>query len=332
MGRGFFESPAQLDFGSAMLAYAIRRVLAIIPLLFAIATITFFLMHSVEGGPFDEDKPLPPATRANLERRYGLDDPLPVQYVTYLKNLASFDFGISIANNRDISDIIKERMRISVQLGIAAFLFATAFGLTLGIVSSLNQNGLGDYFGVFVATAGAAMPSIVLAPLLTIVFAVELGWFKVLSTNYGFTGWLQGDFSNWKQVILPTIGLGFLPMAFIARITRASMLEVLRQDYVRTARAKGLKELNVVIRHAAKNALIPVLTVLGPIFAGLITGSLVIERFFAIPGLGGEFVRSVIIRDYGLIMGVTVFFAVIIAFMNLVVDLLYGLADPRIRY
>jgi len=133
-------------------------------------------------------------------------------------------------------------------------------------------------------------------------------------------------------VILPTIGLGFLPMAFIARITRASMLEVLRQDYIRTARAKGLRELSVVIRHAAKNALIPVLTVLGPIFAGLITGSLVIERFFAIPGLGGEFVRSVIIRDYGLIMGVTVFFAVIIAFMNLVVDLLYGIADPRIRY
>lgn len=315
-----------------MLAYAIRRVLAIIPLLFAIATITFFLMHSVEGGPFDEDKPLPPATRANLERRYGLDEPLPVQYVTYLKNLTSLDFGISIANNRDISDIIKERMRVSVQLGIAAFLFATFFGLSLGVISSLNQNGVGDYIGVFVATVGAAMPSIVLAPLLTIVFAVELGWFKVLSTNYGFTGWLQGDFSNWKQVILPTIGLGFLPMAFIARITRASMLEVLRQDYIRTARAKGLQELGVVIRHAAKNALIPVLTVLGPIFAGLITGSLVIERFFAIPGLGGEFVRSVIIRDYGLIMGVTVFFAVIIAFMNLVVDLLYGIADPRIRY
>ncbi len=315
-----------------MLAYAIRRILAIIPLIFAIATITFFLMHSVEGGPFDSDKPLPPATRANLERRYGLDDPLPVQYVTYLKNLAQLDFGISFSNNRDISDIIKERMRVSVQLGIAAFLFATVFGLSLGVISSLNQNGLGDYVGVFVATAGAAMPSIVLAPLLTIVFAVELGWFKVLSTNYGFTGWFQGDFSNWKQVVLPTIGLGFLPMAFIARITRASMLEVLRQDYIRTARAKGLREFGVVMRHAAKNALIPVLTVLGPIFAGLITGSLVIERMFAIPGLGGEFVRSVIIRDYGLIMGVTVFFAVVIAFMNLVVDLLYGIADPRIRY
>lgn len=315
-----------------MLAYAIRRVLAIVPLIFAIATITFFLMHSVEGGPFDEDKPLPPSTRANLERRYGLDDSLPVQYVTYLKNLAKLDFGLSIANNRNISDIIKERMRVSVQLGIASFLFATVFGLSLGVISSLNQNGLGDYLGVFVATVGAAMPSIVLAPLLTIVFAVELGWFRVLSTNYGFTEWFQGDFSNWKQVVLPTIGLGFLPMAFIARITRASMLEVLRQDYIRTARAKGLTELGVVLRHAAKNALIPVLTVLGPIFAGLITGSLVIERLFAIPGLGGEFVRSVIIRDYGLIMGVTVFFAVIIAFMNLVVDLLYGIADPRIRY
>jgi oligopeptide transport system permease protein len=315
-----------------MLAYAIRRVLAIIPLIFAIATITFFLMHSVEGGPFDADKPLPPATRANLEKRYGLDDSLPVQYVTYMKNLAKLDFGISLSNNRNISDIITERMRVSMQLGIAAFLFATTFGLTLGVVSSLNQNGFGDYAGVFVATVGAAMPSIVLAPLLTIVFAVEFGWFKVLSTNYGFTDWFQGDFSNWKQVVLPTIGLGFLPMAFIARITRASMLEVLRQDYIRTARAKGLREFGVVLQHAAKNALIPVLTVLGPIFAGLVTGSLVIERLFAIPGLGGEFVRSVIIRDYGLIMGVTVFFAVVIAFMNLIVDLLYGIADPRIRY
>ncbi len=167
-----------------MLAYAIRRVVAIIPLLFAIATITFFLMHSVEGGPFDADKPLPPSTRANLEKRYGLDDSLPVQYVTYLKNLATLDFGVSIANNRDISQIIKERMRVSAQLGIAAFLFATIFGLSLGVISSLNQNGVGDYVGVFVATVGAAMPSFVLAPLLTILFAVEFGWFKVLSTNW----------------------------------------------------------------------------------------------------------------------------------------------------
>ena len=176
------------------------------------------------------------------------------------------------------------------------------------------------------------MPSIVIAPLLTIFFAVNLSWFNVLSSDYGFGGWITGDFSNWRQVILPTLALGFLPMAFIARITRASMLEVLRQDYIRTARAKGLREFIVVLRHSAKNALIPVLTVLGPIFAGLITGSLVIEQQFAIPGLGREFVRSVLIRDYGLIMGVTIFFAVVIAFMNLVVDLLYAVADPRIRY
>ncbi len=315
-----------------MLAYATRRLLAMIPLIVAIATVTFLLMHAVEGGPFDTDKPLPPATLDNLKRRYGLDDPLQVQYLNYLKNLAQFDLGISIANNRNISDIIQERMSVSVQLGIAAFLFATTFGMTLGILSSLNQNGISDYVGVFVATIGAAMPSIVLAPLLTIVFAVQLGWFNVLSSDFGFTGWFRGDFSNWRQVVLPTVALGFLPMAYIARITRASMLEVLRQDYIRTARAKGLAEFVVVLRHATRNAMIPVLTVLGPIFAGLITGSLVIETLFAIPGLGREFVRSVLIRDYGLIMGVTVFYAVVIAFMNLVVDLLYGLADPRIRY
>jgi len=315
-----------------MLVYTIRRMLGIIPLVLAIATITFLLMHSVEGGPFDSDRPLSEVQRKNLERRYGIDKSLPEQYITYIGNLAQGDLGISFANDRPIRDIIKERMEISSQLGIAAFLFATIFGLSLGVISSLNQNGIGDYVGVFLATVGAAMPSIVLAPLLTIFLAVNVHWFRVLSSDYGFTGWFTGDFSNWRQVVLPTIALGFLPMAFIARITRASMLEVLRQDYVRTARAKGLKEHLVVIRHAAKNAMIPVLTVLGPIFAGLITGSLVIESQFSIPGLGREFVRSVLIRDYGLIMGVTIFFAVIIALMNLVVDLLYAVADPRIRY
>jgi len=315
-----------------MLVYTVRRVLAMIPLILAIATITFFLMHSVEGGPFDSDRPLSDVQRQNLEKRYGIDKSLPEQYVRYIGNLAQLDLGISFANDRPIRDIIRERMEVSSQLGIAAFLFATVLGLTLGVASSLNQNGIGDYVGVFFATIGAAMPSIVLAPLLTILFAVELGWFNVLSGDYGFGGWYRGDFSNWRQVVLPTVALGFLPMAFIARITRASMLEVLRQDYVRTARSKGLKEYIVILRHATKNAMIPVLTVLGPIFAGLIVGSLVIEQSFAIPGLGREFVRSVLIRDYGLIMGVTIFFAVIIAGMNLVVDLLYAIADPRIRY
>ncbi|MFN0094336.1 MAG: ABC transporter permease [Dehalococcoidia bacterium] len=315
-----------------MLQYAIRRTLAIVPLIVAVATITFFLMHAVEGGPFDDDRPVSASTKSNLEKRYGLDKPLLEQYGTYLVNLAKFDLGISFANDREVRDIIGERVKVSAQLGILSFLFATGAGLALGTVSALKQNGLADYVGVFLATAGAALPSFVLAPIITIIFAVEFGWFNVLSGDYGFTQWLQGDFGNWRQMVLPTVALGFLPMAFIARITRAAMVEVLRQDYIRTARAKGVAETGVVVKHAAKNGLIPVLTVLGPTFAGLITGSFVIERAFEIPGLGREFVRSVLIRDYGLIMGVTIFFTLIIAVMNLVVDLLYAVVDPRIRY
>ncbi|MGI8926542.1 MAG: ABC transporter permease [Tepidiformaceae bacterium] len=315
-----------------MLVYTIRRFLSIIPLILAVATVTFLLMHSVEGGPFDSDKPASAAQRENLEERYGLGDPLPQQYVKYIGNLARADLGISFSNDREVRTIIRERMEVSLQLGLAAFLFAGIFGLGLGTISSLNQNGFGDYVGVFFATAGAALPSFVLAPILTIVFAVKLDWFNVLSSNYDLVQWFRGDFSNWNQVVLPTVALGFLPMAFVARITRASMLDVLRQDYIRTARAKGVSEVMVVMRHAAKNALIPILTILGPIFAGLITGSFIIEQAFGIPGLGEVFVRSVLIRDYGLIMGVTIFFTIVIAFMNLIIDLLYAVADPRIRY
>lgn len=213
-----------------MLVYTIRRVLAIIPLLIAVATVTFFLMHTVQGGPFDSDKPLSEATRKNLEAKYGLDDSLPVQYVNYIKNLARLDLGISFANDREVRDIIGERMQVSIQLGLAAFAFATFFGLALGMFSSLNQNGLFDYLGVFLATAGAALPSFVLAPLLTIAFAVKFGWFNVISSDYDLWQWFRLDFSNWRQMVLPTVALGFLPMAYVARITRASMLEVLRQD------------------------------------------------------------------------------------------------------
>jgi oligopeptide transport system permease protein len=222
-------------------------------------------------------------------------------------------------------------MEVSIQLGLLAFIFAFGFGLILGTFSAIYQNGIWDYVGGFIATVGAAMPSFVLAPLLVIGFALQFSWFNVLSGDYGFMQWFSGDFSNWRQMVLPTIALGFAPMAFVARITRASMVEVLRQDYVRTARAKGVGEQVVVLRHALKNALIPVLTVGGPIFAGLITGSLVIERAFAIPGLGQEFVRSAINRDYTVIMGTTVFFAVVIVAANLIVDLLYAVVDPRIR-
>lgn len=305
-----------------MIAYTIRRVLFMIPLIWAVATVTFFLMHTVQGGPFDSDKPPSAATRARLNEKYGLDKPLVEQYGTYLEHLLKGDLGISFSNDRPVRDIIKDRFPVSAQLGICAFLFALVFGLGLGIISSLNQNGIGDYAGVFVATAGAALPSFIMAPFVVIIFALKLHWFDTI-------GW---EMWNYKKMVLPTVAFGFLPMAFVARITRASMLDVLRQDYIRTARAKGVREFVVVMRHAVKNAMIPVLTVLGPIFAGLIVGSFIIERAFAIPGLGRTFVESVAIRDYGLIMGVTIFYALVIAAMNLIVDLLYAVADPRIRY
>jgi oligopeptide transport system permease protein len=305
-----------------MLAFVLRRVMLIFPLLFAVATVTFFLMHGVKGGPFDQDRPLSEAARANLDARYGLDKSLPEQYVQYIANVAQGDFGISFSNDRPVRDIIKDRFGVSMQLGLCAFTMAVVLGLSLGIVSALYQNGPLDYIGVFLATVGAALPSFILAPILVIVFAVELGWFKIL-------GW---EFGNYQKMVLPTIALGTLPTAFVARITRASMLDVLRQDYIRTAKAKGVAAHVVIYRHAVKNAMIPVLTVLGPILAGLIVGSFIVERAFAIPGLGLTFVNAVIIRDYGVIMGVTLFFAAIIAFMNLIVDILYGFADPRIRY
>lgn len=304
-----------------MVAYTIRRILLMIPLLFAVATVTFFLMHSVEGGPFDQDKPLSESARERLNERYDLDGSLLTQYTNYLTNLAQGDLGISFSNDRPVRDIINDRFAVSIQLGISAFLFAVIMGLSLGIISAINQNGIGDYVGVFIATSGAALPSFILAPFLVILFALKLDWFDVL-------GW---ELWNFQKMVLPTVALGMLPGAFIARIARASMLDILRQDYIRTARAKGLKESKVMLKHAVKNAMIPVLTVLGPIFAGLITGSFIVENAFAIPGLGNTFVTSVLIRDYGVIMGVTLFYAALIAAMNLIVDLLYAVADPRIR-
>jgi oligopeptide transport system permease protein len=304
-----------------MVAYATRRILLIIPLLFAVATVTFFLMHSVQGGPFDQDKPLSDSARQRLNERYHLDGSLGSQYVNYLKNAVTGDLGISFSNDRDVRTIIRERFPVSLQLGLCAFAFAITLGLTLGVIAAVNQNGIGDYVGVFLATGGAALPSFILCPLLVILFSLKLHWFDVL----GF------ELFNYKKMILPMIGLGMLPAAFIARIARASMLDILRQDYIRTARAKGVTEFVVVVRHAVKNAMIPVLTVLGPIFANLITGSFIVENAFSIPGLGRTFVQSVLIRDYGVIMGVTLFYAAVIASMNLIVDLLYAYADPRIR-
>lgn len=317
-------------------------------------------MHLVPGGPFDFQEKLPVAVREQLKHRYNLDKPIfPIsfngdapmivkfhktsQYSIYVKGIvplkADFppfkepDLGTSFTQNRDVTEIISSGFKVSAQLGLMAFLFAIIVGMTLGIVSALNHNNVIDYIGVFFATMGAAVPSFVVATLGVLIFSVELGWFDVL--GWGGPEWTQ--FWNptaweWKKVVLPVVSLGLLPCAFIARITRASMLEVLQQDYIRTARSKGLKEYVVVLRHVVKNSLIPVITVSGPIFAALVTGSFIIERIFAINGIGKPFVDAIFRRDYGVIMGTTVFYASIVAIANLLVDVMYAAVDPRIRY
>jgi oligopeptide transport system permease protein len=303
-------------------SYVLRRVLVLVPLLWAIATLTFFLMHAVPGGPFDQEKTLSPTTKAALERKYNLDGSLGDQYVTFIGNLAHGDLGLSFRQDRPVSKVIADGLPTTMQLGFCAFAFALLLGLSLGILSAVNQNGPIDYLAVFVGTLGAAVPNFVVAVFLVLFFGLRLGWFDVI-------GW---EFGNPRSMVLPTVALGLFPAAFIARITRASMLEVLRQDYIRTARAKGLAEFRVVVRHAVRNALVPVLTVLGPILAGLITGSFVIEQYFNIAGIGRAYVEGVQNRDYGVIMGATLLYAFAIAVMNLLVDIGYGIVNPRISY
>jgi oligopeptide transport system permease protein len=318
-----------------MTGYVIRRILWMIPLLWAVATITFILMHMVEGGPFDAEKEIPEAARENLEKAYNLDEPLWRQYVLYMQGILQGDLGNSYQGSaRPVSDIIQERFPTSLQLGVVTFVFAITFGMTLGVLAAVRHNSIIDYGGVFFASAGAALPNFILATFLTIIFAVQLGWFDVLGWGGPDQLWQTWNpFAyDWRKTVLPVLSLGVLSAAFIARVTRASMLEVLNQDYVRTARAKGLREYRVVLRHAIKNAMIPVLTVAGPIFAFLVTGSFIVERAFQINGIGRLFVEAVGNRDYGLIMGTTIFFAFLVAFMNLIVDVLYAFVDPRIRY
>jgi len=317
-----------------MAGYTVRRVLQLIPVLWAVATITFLLMHLVPGGPFTQDKALPANIVEALNRRYHLDQPLWKQYLLYLWNLLHLDLGLSFRGDRDVSQLIRDGFFVSAQLGVLAFIVASVVGITLGVLSALNHNGVLDYVGVFFATVGAALPSFVLASFLVVVFGVKLGWFDIL----GWGGPVQLSHTldpaawEWRKLVLPVLALSMLPAAFIARVTRASMLEALNQDYIRTAQAKGLSKLAVVRRHGLKNAMVPVLTVMGPCAAMLVTGSFIIERVFSIPGVGRAFVDAVESRDYAMIMGSTLFYAAVIAVANLVVDVLYAAVDPRIRY
>ncbi len=317
-----------------MLAYTLRRILLLIPVLWAVATITFILMHAVPGGPLTPEKDRPPALQAALERRYNLDKPLYRQYTTYLLNLVRGDLGISFDGDREVSEVIRRTFFVTAQVGLLGFIVAVVVGMTLGTVSALNHNGPLDYAGVFLATVGASVPSFIMGSFLAVVFAVNLGWFKLLGWG-GPLDWsevFQASAYDWRKVVIPVIAVSTLPAAYIARVTRASVLEVLGQDYIRTARAKGLAERRVVLGHAIKNAMIPVLTLLGPTFAVLVSGSFIVETMFSIPGLGRESITAITRRDYGMIMGTTIFFAFLVSVANLVVDLTYAAVDPRIRY
>jgi len=304
-----------------MTAYFIRRLLWLVPVLLFVAAITFVLMHSVPGGPWDRDKPLPPAAVEQLNRKYGLDQPLWEQFGRYLLGLLHGDLGVSYRqSDRPVTEVIGDGIKVSATLGGLAMLLSAVVGLPLGIVAALRRNRALDYLSVSLATLGASTPNFVLGIILIVIFAST---FHLLPT----IGW-----GSWKQAIMPVLALSALPTAFLARITRASTLEVLNQDYVRTAWAKGLSVRAVVLRHVARNALIPVLTLAGPLAAALVTGSFIIESQFAIPGVGRAFVTAIFGRDYGVIMGVTLFYGLVVATANLAVDLAYAAADPRIRY
>ena len=308
-----------------MTGYIIRRVLWLIPVLISVSLITFILMHITPGGPWDanyESKPLPQRTVDRLNREFNLDKPLHEQYLLYMWGAIRGDLGPSYQRpSQNVSDLIRDRIPYSARLGLQAIALALLIGLPLGVIAALRQNSWVDYTALFFSTIGASVPSFVLAIYLIIFLAVGLNLFPVLATNWD-------DPRAW---VLPTIALAVAPAAYITRLTRSSMLETLRQDYVRTARAKGLKERVVVIRHVLKNSMIPVWTVLGPIAAALITGSFVIEQIFSVPGVGRFFVVAISQRDYSMIMGSTLFYALLVAVGNLLIDITYGLFDPRIK-
>ncbi|MCS7220210.1 MAG: ABC transporter permease [Anaerolineae bacterium] len=347
--------------------YIARRFIWMLLVLFVVSVITFVLMHAIPGGPFDREKSLPKEIMENLNARYHLDEPLPMQYARYVYdvmiphittkppsnslqddhliniNLGGvwvkwMNFGPSYSSrSRTVNDIFRQQLPVSAQLGVMALMVALLIGIPLGVLAALKQNTIWDYLGMSVAIFGVSVPVIVLGPILIWLFGVTLKWLPP-------TGWgakppyFLGIFPTnpgiefFKYAIMPSVALGMGSSAIIARLTRASLLQVIREDYIRTARAKGLAERVVITRHALKNALIPVVTVLGPMFAALVTGTFVTELIFGIPGMGKYFVVSITNRDYPVIMGTILLYVVFLVIANLIVDILYGVLDPRIRY
>ena len=300
------------------MGYIIKRIFNAFIVLWIVITITFFLMHAIPGGPFTAEKSLPPYVLHSIEERYKLNDPLYKQYGDYLCNLVQGDLGPSFKYpGRSVNDIIKDGFPVSFKLGIEAILIAIIIGIPAGILAGVKKDKWQDRAVNFFTTLGVAVPSFVVAALLIYVLSTKLHLLPAAMWN------------GWRYEIMPALALSGMPMSFIARLTRSSMLDILSQDYIKTARAKGLSWSKVLIKHALPNSLIPVVTYLGPMTASILTGSFVIETIFAIPGLGQYFVTSIYNRDYTVILGVTIFYSVIVIVLNMVVDLLYPLLDPR---
>jgi len=300
--------------------YYVKRILAVFFTIFLIATITFWLLRIIPGGPFERERPVSPEVLANLEKKYHLDDPVIVQYFDYMIGLVKFELGPSYKTlGYNVEDFIREGFPTSAKIGLLASFFIIIIGVPIGIISALKQNSIIDYIVMLGATIGVTLPSFVVATGFMYIFAVNLGW--VPATGLG----------SWKGYIGPVIALSGYSLSFVARLTRSSMLEVLRQDYVRTARANGLSEIKVIGKHALKNALIPVITYVGPMVAAILTGSFVIEKVFALDGMGRYFVESVGARDYTVIVGMTVFYATFYVIMIVLVDFGYSIVDPRIK-
>jgi oligopeptide transport system permease protein len=306
-----------------MVVYTVRRILGLLPTLFVIVTVSFFVIRWAPGGPFDEEQTLPPEIKANLQAAYGLDQPLGVQYAHYLRALARGDFGPSFKfKDFTVTELIRQGAPVSLALGLAAMVLALTFGIPLGAAAALHHDRPADLGLMSVAVLGIALPSFVIGPLLQLVFALKLRWLPV-------AGWEPGES---RYLVLPVVTLALPVIAYVARLTRGSLLETLNANYIRTARAKGLPESTVVLRHALKPALLPVVSYLGPATAFVVTGSLVVETVFGLPGTGRYLVQGAINRDYPLVMGMIVVYSAITLGLNLAADLLYGWLDPRVRY
>jgi oligopeptide transport system permease protein len=303
-----------------MFHFILRRVAGFIPVLFVIVSLSFFIMRLAPGGPFDQDRALTEQVRANIEARYHLDESLWTQYFRYLGDVTRGDFGPSFRYpDRSVNELLGLGFPVSLLLGACAMTIALLAGGTAGLLAGVRRNSLVDYLTMSVALCGVSVPNFVLGPILMLVFALGLGWLPV-------AGW-----GTWRHLILPSLTLGAVYAAYVARLTRAGMLEVIGQDFIRTARAKGLREAAVVLRHALPSAILPVVTYLGPASAAVLTGSVVIETIFSIPGIGRYFVGAALNRDYTLVLGTVISYSVLLLTLNLAVDVLYAWLDPRVQ-